>query len=101
MAAAMRADKKVVEVIMTTTTIIMVIEIRRLTRTLLVIFVPVFLLVTSVVTSLVVLMTARPVRMCTASNMTLNMPPMSQTVYSSSLISHLAKEFQAREAQEI
>jgi hypothetical protein len=29
------------------------------------------------------------------------MPPMSQTVYSSSLTSHLAKEFQAREAQEI
>jgi hypothetical protein len=94
-AVATRADKKVVEVIVTTTTIVVAIEIRRSTRTLLAISVTVFLLAMSVVTSLVVLMIARPTRMCAASNMTPNTPPRSQTVYSSSSTSHLAKEFQA------
>jgi hypothetical protein len=54
----------------------------------------VFLLATSAVTSLVMLMTARPMRTCAASSMTLNTAPRSQTVYSSPT-SRLAKKFQA------
>jgi uncharacterized membrane protein len=55
--AATMVDKMVVEVIVTIIAIDAAIEIRRLTRTLLVIFVNVFLLVTFVAISLVVLMT--------------------------------------------
>jgi hypothetical protein len=73
MVAATRANKKVGEVVMTTTTIIMAIEIRRLTRTLLAISVTIFLLATFIVTSLVMLMTARPMKTCVASSMTPNM----------------------------
>jgi hypothetical protein len=47
------------------------------------------------VTSLVMLMTSRPTRTCAASSMTPNTAPGSQTIYSSSLTSSLAKEFQA------
>jgi hypothetical protein len=68
-----RADKKVVNIVVTTTTIVMTIEIRRLTRTLLVISVTIFLHATSAVTSLVMLMTARPTRTCAASSMTPNL----------------------------
>jgi hypothetical protein len=60
--AVMRADKKVVEVIMITIAIVTTIEIRRSTIILLVISVTVFLPMTPVVTSIVVLMTARPMR---------------------------------------
>jgi hypothetical protein len=69
-AAVTRADKMVVEV--TATTIIAAIEIKRSTRTLLAISVVVFLLATFAVTSLVVLMTARPTRTCATSSMTPN-----------------------------
>jgi hypothetical protein len=72
---AMRAVKKVVEVVVTTTAIVATIEIRRSTRILLAISVTGFLPVTSIVTSLVVLMIARPMRTCIASSMTLNMFP--------------------------
>jgi hypothetical protein len=74
-AVATRADKKVVEVIMTITIIIVAIKIRRSTRTLLTISVTIFLLTISAVTSLVVLMTAKPMRMCVASSMTPNTAP--------------------------
>jgi hypothetical protein len=67
-AAATRVDKMVVEVVMTITAIDATIEIRRLTRTLLVIFVNVFLLVMSAAISLVVLMTVRPTRTCVVSS---------------------------------
>jgi hypothetical protein len=73
-AAVTRADKMVVEAIVTITAIDTAIEIRRSTRTLLVIFVNVFLLVTSVAISLVVLMTARPTRMCAISSTIPNTP---------------------------
>jgi hypothetical protein len=52
-AAATRAEKMVVEVIVTITAIDAAIEIRRSTRTLIVIFVDVFLLVTYAAISLV------------------------------------------------
>jgi hypothetical protein len=55
--AATMVDKMVVEVVVTITAIDVAIEIRRLTRTLLVIFVNVFLLVTFAAISLVALMT--------------------------------------------
>jgi uncharacterized UPF0146 family protein len=73
-AAVMRANKKVVEVVVTTNAII-AIEIRRSTKTLLAISVTVFLLATPAITSIVVLMTARPIRTCTISSMTPNTTP--------------------------
>jgi hypothetical protein len=90
----MRAEKKAVEVVVTITAIIVAIRIRRSTRTLLMISVTVFL-VTSVAISPVMLMTTRLMRTCAVSSMTLNTAPGPQTVYCSSLISRLAKEFQA------
>jgi ascorbate-specific PTS system EIIC-type component UlaA len=65
-------------------------EIRRSTRTLLVIFVNVFLLVTSTAISLVVLMTVRPTRTYAISNTILNTAPRLQIVHSSSLTSRMA-----------
>jgi hypothetical protein len=84
-AAMMRADKKVVEVVVTTTTIIAAIEIRRSTRTLLAMSVTIFLLVMPAVTSLVVLMTARPMRTCAASSMAPNMAPPGLKQFTSHL----------------
>jgi hypothetical protein len=84
-AAAMRADRMVVEVVMTITAIVAAIEIRRSTRTLLVISVTVFLLVTSAAISLIMLMTVRPTRTYAASRMTQNMAPRASN--SSLLIS--------------
>jgi hypothetical protein len=57
---ATTTDKMVVEVIMTITAIDVAIKFRRSTRTLLVIFVNVFLLMTFVAISLVMPMTIRP-----------------------------------------
>jgi hypothetical protein len=74
-ATTTRVDKMVVEVVVTITAIDAVIEIRRSTRTLLMIFVNVFLLVTSIAISLVVLMTVRPMRTCTISSTIPNMAP--------------------------
>jgi hypothetical protein len=83
--AATRVDKMVVEVVVTITAIDVAIKIRRSTRTLLVIFVNVFLLVTSAAISLVVLMTVRPMRTCATSSMILNTAPQASN--SSLLIS--------------
>jgi hypothetical protein len=96
--AATRVDKMVVMVVVTTTAIIMAIKIRRWTRTLLTISVIVFLLVTSVAISLVMLMTVRPMRTCAASSTTPNTAPRPQTVHSSSLTSHMAVKLQAQKA---
>jgi hypothetical protein len=74
----------VVEVIVTITAIDAAIKIRKSTRTLIVIFANVFLLVTSAAISLVVLMTVRPTRTCAASSTILNTPPQASN---SSLIS--------------
>jgi hypothetical protein len=74
-AVVTRVDKKVVEVVVTTTAIVTAIEIRRSTGTLLAISITIFLLVTFAVTSLVMLMTARPTRTCAASSMTPNTAP--------------------------
>jgi hypothetical protein len=74
-AVVTKPDKKVVEVVMTTITIVAAIEIKKSTRTLLAISIVVFLLVTSAVTSLVMLMTARLTRTYAAASMTPNTAP--------------------------
>jgi hypothetical protein len=83
--AATRADKMVVKVVVTITAIDVAIEIRRSTRTLLVIFVNVFLLVTFAAISLVMLMTVRPTRTCVVSSTIPNTAPRASN--SSLLIS--------------
>jgi hypothetical protein len=69
------ADKKVVEVIVTTTAIVAAIEIRKSTRTLLAISVIIYLLTTSAVASPVVPMTAKSMRTCAAWSMTPSTAP--------------------------
>jgi hypothetical protein len=55
-----------------------------------VIFVNVFLLVTSTAISLVMLMTIKPMRTCAVSSTIPNTAPRPQTVHSSSLTSRMA-----------
>jgi membrane protein implicated in regulation of membrane protease activity len=100
-AVAMMVDKMVVEVVVTITAIDAAIKIRRSTRTLLVIFVNVFLLMTFAAISLVVLMIVRPMRTCVVSSTIPNTAPRPQTVHSSSPTSRMAVKLQARKAQEV